>query len=122
MIQSEYGRSGVFGTQCAKAAAFKQINLEYRRAFLCKAPFEDTLWLLTSVMNSVDQYRGGVRMARRMELMECGTMLSTRSFLWYNMPANPHTLIYYSISCHMRKGAQCDGYRLRRLFWRRSYS
>ena len=47
---------GAFGTKCARAVAFKQIILEYRRAFLRKAPFENTLRLLTSVMNSVDQY------------------------------------------------------------------
>jgi len=48
----------VLGTKRERAEAFKQIVFEYFRAFLRKAPFEDTLSLLTSVMNSVDQYKG----------------------------------------------------------------
>jgi hypothetical protein len=56
VIQILCDEVAVFGKKCAKAAAFKQIVLDYRSVFLRKAPFEVALWRLTSVVNSVDQY------------------------------------------------------------------
>ena len=54
MIQNVCDGIGEFGAKCARAAAMKKIVLEILPAFLRKVPFEDTLQLLTSVMNSVD--------------------------------------------------------------------